>query len=122
MNADPFKQMTKQLQNLSSTVEALSKSITPQAVSSLSHADAAPRLCLLHIMPPVFMGKENLDRFVEQITSLLQLSGDARAYQAMIEVEKEHQHLLSLTLEKASTDEDKKTLRGVLEHFKNKTH
>ena len=70
-NADAFKQTTEQLQNLLSTVEALSKSIAPQAVSSLSDADAALGLCLPHITLPVFTGKENLDHFVEQITSLL---------------------------------------------------
>ena len=79
-NADAFKQTTEQLQNLSSTVEALSKSITPQAASSLSHADAAPELHLPHITLPVFTGKENLDRFVEQTTSLPQSSGVAPKY------------------------------------------
>ena len=122
-NADAFKQTTEQLQNLSSTVETLSKSIAPRAVSSLSHADAAPGLRLPHITLPVFTGKENLDRFVEQITSLLQSSGvapkywttylkqqvhrDARMYDALIEAKKEHQHLLGSTPEKASPDEQK---------------
>ena len=70
-NADAFKQTTEQLQNISSTVEALYKSIASQTVSSLNHADAAPGLRLPHITLPVFTGKENLDCFVEQITSLL---------------------------------------------------
>ena len=117
--------MTEQLQNLSSTVEALSKFIAPQAVSSLSHADFAPGLRLPHITLPVFTGKENLDRFVEQITSLLQSSGvarkywttylkqqvhrDAQAYDAMIEAGKEHQHLLGSIPEKSITRQTQKT-------------
>ena len=133
-NADAFQQTTEQLKNLSSTDEALSKSIAPQAVSSLSHADAAPGLCSPHITLPVFTGKENLDRFVEQITSLLQSSGvtpkywttylkqqvhrDAKAYDPLIEAEKEHQHLLGSTPEKASPDEHKKHFEACLDTLK----
>ena len=135
-NADAFKQTAEQLQNLSLTVEALSKSIAPQAVSSLSHADAAPGLRLPHITLPVFTGKENLDLFVEQVTSLLQSSGvapkywttylkqqvhgDARAYDALIEAEKEHQHLLGSSPEKASPDEHKKHFESCLNTLKTK--
>ena len=134
-NADACKQMTEQLQNLLSTVEALSKSITPQAVSSLSHANAAPGLCLPHITLPVFTGKENLDRFIEQITSLLQSFGvvpkywttylkqqvhrDAQAYDSLIEAEKEHQHLLSSTPKKHHQMNTKNILRHALTFKKN---
>ena len=135
-NADAFKQTTEQLQNLLSTVEGLSKSIAPQAVSVLSHADAAPGLRLPHITLPVFTGKKNFDCFVEQITNLLQSSGvapkywttylkqqvhrDARAYDALIEAEKEHQHLLGSTPEKASPDEHKKHFEACLNTLKTK--
>ena len=114
----------------------MSESIAPQAVSSLSHANAAPGLHLQHITLPVFMGKENLDRFLEQITSLLQSSGvapkywttyfkqqvhrDARVYNALIEAEKEHQHLLGSILEKASPDKHKKHFEACLNTLKTK--
>ena len=67
------------------------------------------------------MGKENLDRFIKQLTSLLQSSGvsprfwvtylkqqtqkDARAYDALIEAEKQHKNLLGATPDIASPAE-----------------
>ena len=69
--AQAYKQTTEQLQQLSSTVEALSKSIPPQAL----HRNDAPELRLPNVTLPVFTGRENSDRFIEQITSLLQSSG-----------------------------------------------
>ena len=66
-----YKQTTEQLHQLSSTVEALSKSIPPQAL----HGNDAPGLRLPNVTLTVFTGRENLDRFIEQITSLLQSSG-----------------------------------------------
>ena len=61
-----YKQITEQLQQLSSTVEALSKSIPPQVL----HGNDAPGQRLPNVTLPVFTARENLDRFIEQITSL----------------------------------------------------
>ena len=67
-----YKQTTEQLQQLSSTVKPLSKSVPPKA---LLHGNDAPGLRLPHVTSPVFRGREYLDRFIEQITSLFQSSG-----------------------------------------------
>ena len=97
----------EQLQTLSSTVEALSKSTAPQslATQTQSNNDSPAGLCLPNITLPVFTCKENLDRFIEQLTSLLHSSGvsprfwvtclkqqtqkDAGAYDALIEAGKQ---------------------------------
>ena len=110
-----FHTTTEQLQTLSSTVKALSKSIHLQslATQTQSNNDSPVGLRLLNITLPVFTGKENLDRFIEQLTSLLHSSGvsprfwvtylkqqtqkDAQAYDALIEAEKQHKHFLGET-------------------------
>ena len=70
---------------------------------------------------PAFTGKQDLDRFIKQLTSLLQSSGvsprfwvtylkqqtqkDAPAYDVLIEAEKQHKTLLGATPDKASPTE-----------------
>ena len=49
-----------------------------------------------------------------------QVHRDARAYDALIEAEKEHQHLLGSTPEKASPDEHKKHFEACLDTLKTK--
>ena len=137
-NSTAFQKTTEQLQTLSSTVEALSKSITPQALATQTQSsnDSLARLRLPNIILPVFMGKENLGRFIEQLTSLLQSSGvsprfwvsylkqqiqkDARAYDALIEAEKQHKHILGATLDKASPAEFGKYLDACVETLRTK--
>ena len=115
-----YKETTEQLQQLSSTVEALSKSILPQAL----HGNDALGLRLPNATLPVFTGRENLDRFIEQITNLLRSSGvsprfwvtylkqqtqkHAQAYHALIQAEKTHQNVLAATPYKASPSESGK--------------
>ena len=71
-NATALQQTTEQLQNLSSTVETLSKTIiTPQSTPTQSSNDSPAGLRLPNITLPIYTGKENLDRFIDQITSLL---------------------------------------------------
>ena len=108
-NATALQQTTEQLQNLSSAVETLSKTIiTPQTTQRQSSNDSPAGLRLPNITLPIYTGKENLDRFIDQITSLLQSSGvapryhvtylkqqtqkDARAYDALCEAEKLHKN------------------------------
>ena len=109
-----LQQTTEQLQNLSSTVEALSKAITPHTTLTESSNASPAGLCLPNITLPVFTGKENLDSLIEQLTSLLhssvvsprfcvtylkqQTQKDAWAYDTLIEAEKQHQPANYLTL------------------------
>ena len=121
-NATALQQTTEQLQNLSSTVETLSKTIiTPQTTPTQSSNDSPTGLRLPNITLPIYTGKENLDRFIDQITSLLQSSGvaprypltylkqqtqkDARAYDTLYEAEKLHKNLLGDQPDKASRAE-----------------
>ena len=120
-NSTALQQTTEQLQNLSSTVEALSKTMTPHTTLTQSSNASPAGLRLPNITLPVFTRKENLDRFIEQLTSLLHSSGvsprfwvtylkqqtqkDARAYDTLIEAEKQHKHFLGDTPDKASPAE-----------------
>ena len=104
-NSTALQQTKEQLQNLSSTAEALSKTITPHTTLTQSTNASQAGLRLPNIALPVFTGKETLDRFIEQLKSLLHSSGvpirfwviylkqqaqkDARAYDALIEAEKQ---------------------------------
>ena len=137
-NSTAFQKTTEQLQTLSSTVEALSKSITPQSLATRtqSNNDSPAGLRLQDITLPVFTGKENLDRFIEQLTSLLHSSGvsprfwvtylkqqtqkDARAYDALIEAEKQHKHFLGETPDKASPGEFVKYFDACVETLRTK--
>ena len=70
-NATALQQTMEQLQNLSSTVETLSKTIiTPQTTPTQSSNDSPTGLHLPNITLPIYTGKENLDCFIDQITTL----------------------------------------------------
>ena len=82
------------------------------------------------------MGRENLDRFIEQIISILQSSGvlprfwvtylkqqtqkDARAYDALIEAEKTQQNLLGATPDKAPPSKFGKYFDACVEMLRSK--
>ena len=67
----------KTMETLSSAVETLPKSVTPKALATQTQSsnDFPSGLRFPNITLPVFTGKENLDRFIEQLTSLLHSSG-----------------------------------------------
>ena len=133
-NATALQRTTEQLQNFSSTVETLSKTIiTPQTTPTQSSNDSPAGLRLPNITLPIYTGIENLDRFIDQITSLLQSSGvapryhvtylkqqtqkDARAYDALCEAEKLHKNLLGDQPGKASPAEFTKYYDAVWKPF-----
>ena len=90
------------------------KSPPPRAFAPQSNNDSPARLRLPNITLPLFTGKENLNRFIEQLTSVTQVLGHlfkatnpkgARVYDALVEAEKQHKHLLGATPDKASPAE-----------------
>ena len=137
-NATALQQTTEQLQNLSSTVETLSKTIiTPQMMPTQSSNDSPAGQHLPNITLPIYTRKENLDRFIDQITSLLQSSGvapryhvtylkqqtqkNARVvYDTLCEAEKLHKNLLRDQPDKASLAEFTKYFDACMETLRTK--
>ena len=108
-------QKTNQQLSLSETVELLSKSVPKSTVS------AGSGLRLPNVTFPEFKGKQNLDRFMAQMESLLLSSGiptrfwltypkqqcqkDSRAFDVLIAAEKDHSNILGSDPSKATDEE-----------------
>ena len=112
---EALQKTNQQLSSLSETVELLSKSVPKSTLS------AGSGLRLPNVTLPEFTGKQNLDRFMAQMESLLLSSGvplrfwltylkqqcqkDSRAFDALIAAEKEHSSILGSDPSKATDEE-----------------
>ena len=112
---EALQKTNQQLSSLSETVELLSKSVPKSTLS------AGSGLRLPNVTLPEFTEKQNLDRFMAQMESLLLSSGvplrfwltylkqqcqkDSRAFDALIAAEKEHSSILGSDPSKATDEE-----------------
>ena len=131
-----YKQTTEQLQQLSSKVKPLSKSVPPKA---LLHGNDAPALRLPDVTSPVFRGRENLDpalfnklpvsfshqEFHQVLCDLPEAANrkrcsDIRCPYRIREAEKIHQNLLDATPDKASPSEFSKYFDACVETLRTK--
>ena len=111
---EAIQKTNSQLSSLTETVESLSKSLPQVTIST----DVNQTLRLPNLTLPEYTGKQNLDRFLTQMDSVLQSSGvpvkfyltflkqqcqkDFRAYNALLAAETEHLKELGEDPSKAS--------------------
>ena len=109
---------TEQLAQLSGTVVGLAHNLTTTAPPSLTLPQG---LRLPNLVLPHYTGKENLDRFIEQLETILKSSGvpskfwvtylkqqtqkDPRVYDVICAADKENQAILGTDIETCSPSE-----------------